>query len=109
MVFPNGGPLPRHPSQLYEAGLEGLLLGAVLFACARVPQLRRAEGFLFGVLLTGYGISRFCVEYFREPDSQLGLYFGYFSMGQLLCVPMIIAGALTIAYARRRRRAAAKA
>ncbi len=101
MYFPNGGQdVPRHPSQLYEASLEGILLGTILFFMARNPKIRHHEGILFGTLLAGYGCCRAFIEYFREPDSQLGLYFGYFSMGQILCVPMIIAGALIIQYAR---------
>ncbi|MDI1226690.1 MAG: prolipoprotein diacylglyceryl transferase [bacterium] len=102
MYFPHGGPdVPRHPSQIYEAGLEGLLLGVILFLMARNAKIRRSPGFLFGTLLVGYGLSRAFVEYFREPDVQLGLYLGYFSMGQILCLPMIIAGLLIIQYARK--------
>ncbi|TAL26970.1 MAG: prolipoprotein diacylglyceryl transferase [Alphaproteobacteria bacterium] len=107
MVFPKGGDgVLRHPSQLYEAGLEGLALGALLFFMARVPAIRRTEGVLFGTMLIGYSLSRFAVEFVREPDGQLGLYFGYLSMGQLLCIPMIIAGVVIVQYGRRRRRAA---
>ncbi|MEZ0226101.1 MAG: prolipoprotein diacylglyceryl transferase [Alphaproteobacteria bacterium] len=107
MVFPKGGDgIPRHPSQLYEAGLEGLVLGAILFFMARIPAIRRAEGMLFGTLLIGYALSRFVVEFVREPDVQLGLYFGYLSMGQLLCLPMFIAGVVIVQYGRRRRRSA---
>jgi phosphatidylglycerol---prolipoprotein diacylglyceryl transferase len=109
MVFPNSGNVPRHPSQIYEAGLEGIVLGVVLFALARIPAVRRTEGALFGTLLIGYGMCRFIIEFFREPDSQLGLYFDYFSMGQLLCIPMIVAGVVIINYARSRTTAAAKA
>ena len=103
MVFPKGGPFPRHPSQLYEAALEGLLLGGVLFFLARIPAIRRTEGLLLGTLMIGYSICRFSVEFVREPDIQLGLYFGYLSMGQLLCIPMFLAGIGVITYARRRR------
>lgn len=105
VTFPYGGGLPRHPSQLYEALLEGALLFTVMFLMARNPKIRRMEGVLFGVLLVGYGISRFIVEYFREPDPQLGLYFGYISMGQILCLPMIAAGGLIITYARHKAKA----
>lgn len=105
MVFPKDpAQVPRHPSQLYEAALEGLLLGTVLFLLARIPALRRTEGILFGSLLIGYSLCRFTIEFVREPDIQLGLYFGYFSMGQLLCIPMFIAGIGVIQYARRRAR-----
>lgn len=98
--FPYGGGLPRHPSQLYEAFLEGLVLFVVLFFMARNPRLRRTQGLLFGTLLSGYGIMRFIVEFYREPDPQLGLYFDYFSMGQFMCLPMIGAGVWVIRYAR---------
>jgi phosphatidylglycerol:prolipoprotein diacylglycerol transferase len=107
MIFPKGGDVPRHPSQFYEAGLEGIVLGGVLFFLARQPAIRRTEGILIGTLLIGYGLSRFFVEFVREPDRDLGLYFGYFSMGQLLSLPMIIAGIIIISYARKRRAAAA--
>ena len=102
MYFPHGGDsIPRHPSQLYEAGLEGLLLGGVLFLLARNKKTRHMPGLIFGSLLLGYGLSRAFVEHFREPDPQLGLYLGYFSMGQILCLPMILAGIAIIQYARK--------
>lgn len=103
--FPYGGGLPRHPSQLYEALLEGVLMFFVLFFMARNPNIRRTKGVLFGSLLVGYGLCRMLVENFREPDSQLGFYFEYFSMGQILCLPMVIAGGLIIAYARKKAKA----
>jgi phosphatidylglycerol---prolipoprotein diacylglyceryl transferase len=109
IIFPRDpAQIQRHPSQLYEAGLEGLVLGLALFLLARIPAVRRTEGILFGSLLIGYGISRFIIEFFREPDAQLGLYLDYFSMGQILCIPMLIAGGVIICHARRRA-AAAKA
>ncbi|MDP2848234.1 MAG: prolipoprotein diacylglyceryl transferase [Humidesulfovibrio sp.] len=90
MVFPTGGPLPRHPSQLYEAALEGLALFVILWAYAAKPRQRGAVG---GLFLLGYGGFRFFVEFFRQPDVQLGLVaLDFFSMGQLLCLPMIFAG-----------------
>lgn len=98
MVFPYGGDMPRHPSQLYEAGLEGIALFAILFLMARQKKIRQKQGTLFGTLLAGYGVSRFIVEYFREPDIQLGLFFNIISMGQILCLPMILFGAGLIAY-----------
>ena len=90
MVFPTGGPLPRHPSQLYEAGLEGLVMFAVLWAySSKIRPTGRVSG-LFAVL---YGVFRFAVEFVRQPDPQLGyLAFGWLTMGQLLCVPLLIAG-----------------
>lgn len=102
----------RHPSQLYEAGLEGLLLGAILLWLAYRRGWLQSPGAMIGVFLAGYGAARFFVEFFRQPDAQfisegnpLGLAFqmsGYgFTMGQLLSLPMIILGAFLIARARR--------
>jgi phosphatidylglycerol:prolipoprotein diacylglycerol transferase len=101
VLFPYGGGLPRHPSQLYESFLEGVCLFAVLFLAARRPDIRRSTGCLSGIFITGYGISRFIVEFYREPDMQIGLILGYFSLGQLLSLPMIFAGVLLIRHARR--------
>jgi phosphatidylglycerol:prolipoprotein diacylglycerol transferase len=93
VVFPHGGDLPRHPSQLYEAGLEGLLLGLILWLLAtRTTALSRA-GMLSGVFVAGYGLARFTVEFFREPDAQLGFLTMGLTMGQWLCVPMLLLGA----------------
>ena len=91
MVFPQAGDgIARHPSQLYQFGLEGLLLFALLWWYARVP---RPMGRVSGAFLIGYGVLRFVAEYFREPDSFLGLLALNMSMGQWLCVPMVVAGA----------------
>ena len=92
MVFANGDGLPRHPSQLYEAGLEGVALGVVMLLGARRGWLARS-GTMTAVLLAGYGLARFLVEYVREPDPQLGLLAGIITMGQILCLPMMAAGA----------------
>lgn len=105
-LFPNGGGLPRHPSQLYEAALEGLLMFFILYFMARRPEIRRLPGVLFGTMLAGYGVCRFIVEFYREPDPQLGLFLDYFTLGQFLCLPMIIAGAGLIYYARQKASAA---
>ena len=99
MVFPDGGPLPRHPSQLYEAGLEGILLFLILWPLRRLPWIRPAlrrwpHGTLLALFLGLYGLFRFVVEFFREPDSQLGLLFLHLSMGQLLCLVMLTVAAL---------------
>lgn len=91
VVFPHAGPLPRHPSQLYEAALEGLVLLAILLVLALVRR-RWPRGFLFGVLLTGYGLARITVEFFRQPDVQVGFLPGGLTMGQLLTVPVLLAG-----------------
>src|SRR6185295_9775192 len=83
MVFPNGGPLPRHPSQLYEAGLEGVVLFAVLFFLIRRGALRR-PGLIIGAFAIGYSIARSFCEFFREPDPQLGFLWGGLTMGMVL-------------------------
>jgi len=106
VIFPYGGGLPRHPSQLYEAFLEGLCLFLVLLFAARNPAIRRTTGWLFGIFVTGYGVCRFIVEFYREPDPQVGLLFQYFSLGQLLSLPMIFAGLYLIYYARKSKEAA---
>lgn len=90
MIFPAGGPYPRHPSQLYEGVLEGLVLTLILWLI--YPKVKR-YGVISAVFLIGYGTFRFIVEYFREADSQLGYYFGgTTTMGQILCLIMIFAG-----------------
>ena len=95
MVFPNSDGQPRHPSQLYEAGLEGLLLGVIMFILWRRGWLQQ-DGRLTGVLLAGYGVARSMIEFVREPDAQIGLLLNSISMGQLLSVPMIIFGVYLI-------------
>jgi len=91
MVFPNGGPMPRHPSQLYQAGMEGLILFLILFLLMRSQKLRARHGFIGGAFLVGYGCARIIGEVFREPDAFLG-FIGPFTMGQLLSMPMILIG-----------------
>lgn len=90
--FPAGDYVPRHPSQIYEALLEGLVLFAVLAALVRMQAVRDKPGVLGGVFLMGYGIARAIVEFFREPDAHLGLIGGFISMGQILSLPMVLAG-----------------
>jgi phosphatidylglycerol:prolipoprotein diacylglycerol transferase len=104
MVFPNGGPLPRHPSQLYEAALEGVVLFVVLLLLARSPAVRARLGLVSGVFLTGYALSRIIVEFFREPDREVGYLIGGTTMGQWLSLPMLIAGICIILYACLRHR-----
>lgn len=100
MVFPQSGSnAPRHPSQIYQAGMEGLMLFVILWIVARRVQ---PLGRVSGVFLLGYGVFRFIAEFFREPDSFLGLLTFGMSMGQWLCVPMIAAGLWLIASARGR-------
>lgn len=101
MVFPHAGPEPRHPSQLYEAGLEGLVLFFVLrYATHRKLALKR-PGLAAGIFAIGYGVSRIIVEFFRMPDAHLGFFAGLFTMGMILSVPMIAIGIWLIATARR--------
>jgi phosphatidylglycerol---prolipoprotein diacylglyceryl transferase len=102
MIFPRGGPIPRHPSQLYEAGLEGLVLLIVLGIMVRAGALRR-PGLIFGAFTVGYAITRSFCEFFREPDPQLGFLWGGMTMGMLLCIPLFIAGILLIGFALRRQ------
>jgi phosphatidylglycerol:prolipoprotein diacylglycerol transferase len=102
MIFPNGGPLPRHPSQLYEAGLEGIVLFTVLAVMIRMGALKR-PGLILGSFIAFYGFARITGEFFREPDPQLGFLWGGLTMGMLLSVPMIIAGAIIIVVAWRRK------
>jgi phosphatidylglycerol:prolipoprotein diacylglycerol transferase len=97
MVFPNGGPLPRHPSQLYEMALEGFVLFIIMWLYTSKPRPAMAAS---GVFLIGYGVFRFSVEFVRQPDSHIGFDFlGWMTRGQLLCVPMILGGIYLIAKA----------
>jgi phosphatidylglycerol:prolipoprotein diacylglycerol transferase len=99
MVFPPAGPLPRHPSQLYQLGLEGLALFALLWIYTR---RRRPLGAASGLFLVGYGLARFVAEYAREPDSFLGYLALGLTMGQWLSLPMIVAGVVMMRWAYRR-------
>lgn len=101
MVFPDGGSLPRHPSQLYEAALEGFVLMVVLLLMFWKTRARFRPGLLVGMFTLGYGLSRFTVEFFREPDRQLTwlVQDTGFSMGQWLTVPMILIGLFLVARA----------
>lgn len=99
MIFPNGGPLPRHPSQLYEAIFEGICVFLILWQVKEKPWQRPTPvhwppGSIFAFFLILYGGFRFVIELFREPDSQLGFVLLHFSMGQLLCLLMIMTGIL---------------
>jgi phosphatidylglycerol:prolipoprotein diacylglycerol transferase len=100
MVYPNAGPLPRHPSSLYQFALEGVLLFVLLWLYARQP---RGLGQVSGAFLVGYGVLRFIAEFFREPDDFLGLLALNLSMGQWLCIPMIAAGIAMWFWGRGRR------
>ncbi len=96
------GDTPRHPSQLYEALLEGVVLFCVLYALSR-KRPPRVQGTFLGTFAMGYGIARFLVEFVRVPDAQLGYLFGPITMGQLLSVPVIVAGVLVLVWAHRRQ------
>ena len=99
VVFPMAGPDPRHPSQLYEAILEGFVLFLILMALYLWPKTRNLPGIVTGTFLAGYGIFRIFIEQFREPDAHLGFIFGSISMGQILSLPMVIVGLGAIIYA----------
>jgi phosphatidylglycerol---prolipoprotein diacylglyceryl transferase len=98
MVFPNGGPIPRHPSQLYEAALEGVVLFIVLGILVRAGALKR-PGAVTGAFALGYGAARIICELFREPDAQLGFLWGGLTMGMLLCIPLMLAGVAVLTFA----------
>lgn len=105
MVFPKGGPLARHPSQLYEMALEGFVLLAIMWIYSSKPRPTMAVS---GLFLVGYGAFRFFVEFFREPDSHIGYdLLGWMTRGQILCVPMILfgAGIIYLAYKRQPQKA----
>jgi phosphatidylglycerol:prolipoprotein diacylglycerol transferase len=104
MVFPDpaAGPFPRHPSQLYEAATEGVLLFVVLMWAVRMGALKR-PGLVTGLFGVGYGLSRIFCEFFREPDPQLGFLFGGATMGMLLSLPLVIAGLILITHGWRAR------
>ncbi|MCB1500688.1 MAG: prolipoprotein diacylglyceryl transferase [Bauldia sp.] len=103
MVFPGGGPEPRHPSQLYEALLEGVVLFAVLRLLTNRFGKLQHPGFVSGAFATGYGLARTFVEFFREPDIQIGYLAGGLTMGMILSIPMILAGIVLMVWASRRK------
>ncbi|NKB53621.1 MAG: prolipoprotein diacylglyceryl transferase [Rhizobiaceae bacterium] len=93
MIFPNGGPLPRHPSQLYEAGLEGFALFCVLAILIFRFKKLKTPGYIGGTWVVGYGLSRIIVEFFRQPDAHIGyLAGGWLTMGMILSLPMLAIG-----------------
>ncbi|MBT0585374.1 prolipoprotein diacylglyceryl transferase [Alteromonas oceanisediminis] len=99
VIFPGAGPIARHPSQLYEFFLEGVVLFILLWWFSAKPRPRGAVG---GLFLAGYGCFRFIIEYYREPDAHIGLYTLGLSQGQLLCIPMIGLGVWLIVRAYRK-------
>lgn len=102
IIFPRADEQPRHPSQLYEAGLEGIALFFVLWFLFWKTGARHQPGKLVGTFLVGYGLSRFTIEFFRQPDDHLGLLWFDMSMGQLLTIPMLIGGLWLIGTAKGR-------
>ena len=100
MIFPAAGPEPRHPSQLYQASMEGALLLVLLSVLCARPGIRARFGTLTGVFLVGYGVARIIGEFFRQPDEFLGFLYQGATMGQLLSLPMILAGLFLMARAR---------
>ncbi len=100
MVFPNGGPLPRHPSQIYEFFLEGVVLFSVLWI---MKSRIRENGLLSSLFVILYGAIRFILEFFREPDAQLGFVAGPFTMGQVLSACMVLAGIGLLLFLRKNR------
>ena len=105
MVFPMAGDLPRHPSQLYEFALEGVLLFIILWLFSRRV---RPLGAVSGVFALGYGVFRFGVEFVRQPDAPIGyIAFGWMTEGQLLCLPLIMLGIGLLLWAYRRKGASA--
>jgi phosphatidylglycerol:prolipoprotein diacylglycerol transferase len=109
MVFPRAGDLPRHPSQLYQAGLEGLAMLVIMLALFWFTRARYRPGLLAGVFTTGMGVSRFVNEFFREPDQQLADFAARtgLSMGQWLTIPLILTGLIVVLYALRKKPLAA--
>lgn len=102
MVFPHDPlQLPRHPSQLYQAGLEGVVLFLLMLALWAVPANRRRPGLLTGALVAGYGVARLVGEFFRQPDDNLGFLLAGATMGQLLSLPMVLIGLFLVLRARR--------
>ncbi|MEZ5691728.1 MAG: prolipoprotein diacylglyceryl transferase [Rickettsiales bacterium] len=103
MVFPRGGELPRHPSQLYEASLEGFVLFFILLFLLKKTNMREKTGYLSGVFLILYSFARIFCEFFREPDAFIGFLYNGATMGQLLSVPMILVGLYLIFGIKRKK------
>lgn len=105
MVFPNGGPEPRHPSQLYQAALEGVLLFVLVQVLVRMGALKR-PGLVTGAFVAGYGVARIVGETFREPDAQIGYLAGGLTMGMALSIPMVALGLAIAGFSLKRSPAA---
>ncbi len=96
--FPAGGYVPRHPSQLYEAALEGIVLFVVLNLLWRIAKIRNTNGVISGLFVLLYGVFRMSMEQFRQPDAQLGFFFGNITMGQILSLPLVLTGIAVLIY-----------
>lgn len=92
VLFPHAGDLPRHPSQIYEAILEGIILFIIMLLSFKNKKIRAQSGKLSGIFLVGYSVSRIFIEFYREPDYQIGYLLNYFTMGQVLTLPMLLLG-----------------
>jgi phosphatidylglycerol:prolipoprotein diacylglycerol transferase len=105
VIFPaeRAGPLPRHPSQIYQALMEGLILFLILAWLNTRPNVRNRPGIIGGVFIGGYGLARVIGEFFREPDPQMGYFWGGITMGQILSIPMVLVGIALVAYAYLRK------
>lgn len=96
--FPSGGYLPRHPSQLYEAFFEGIVLFVLLNAAWKIKWVRERQGFVSAMFVLMYGMFRIAMEQFREPDAHMGFFFEYVTMGQILSIPLIVVGLVVMGY-----------
>ena len=96
IIFPNGGPFPRHPSQLYEALFEGLILFLILNILFHFTKIKNQIGLITGIFIFLYGFFRFFIEFYREPDPQLGFLYLNLTLGQMLCFIMLIIGIVII-------------
>jgi phosphatidylglycerol:prolipoprotein diacylglycerol transferase len=92
MIYTSIDYIPRHPSQLYEAFLEGILLFLILLYIFNKNYSINKEGRLSAIFLIFYGIFRFAIEFLREPDYHIGLFYNFFTMGQILCIPLVLIG-----------------
>ncbi|GGE40137.1 prolipoprotein diacylglyceryl transferase [Agaricicola taiwanensis] len=104
VIFPNAGPFPRHPSQIYEAALEGLLLFMIVQVAVRLGGLRR-PGLVAGIFALGYGLARIVCEFFREPDAQIGFFADVITMGMILSLPLVAGGLILITTSVKQRTA----
>ena len=96
MIYPSVDNLPRHPSQLYEAFFEGILLFLILFFLFQQSIKKHSKGIVSGFFLLFYGIFRFLIEFIREPDSHIGFIYNFLTMGQILCIPIILFGLIIL-------------